>query len=61
MSEDKKLLTVDDLSNLLKISKKSIYKNYKNWQIPYIKMGKIIRFNETSLKMWLNSKTKNGD
>ncbi len=44
MSEDKKLLTVDDLSNLLKISKKSIYKNYKNWQIPYIKMGKTIRF-----------------
>ncbi len=58
MTKEDKLLTVDDLSSFLKISKKSIYQNYKNWGIPYIKMGKIIRFDENSIKLWLSSRSK---
>ncbi len=61
LEQDNKLITIDDLSSFLNISKTSVYHNYKNWGIPHNKFGGIIRFNTQDIKVWLETnKQENG-
>ena len=50
------LLTIEELSERLKIPKKTIYKWTQSNQIPCIKLGKHLRFVETDIDQWLKSK-----
>ena len=55
-SNDEKLLTINEISELLNVTKGWIYartmKKSKN-QIPHYKLGKFIRFNLNEVLTWL--------
>jgi len=50
-----KVLTIDELSEKLKIPKKTIYKWTREKKIPCAKIGKHLRFIESDIDQWLKS------
>lgn len=51
------ILDVQGVADLLKQSKKTIYKKVSNNEIPYIKTGKNLLFNRQHILDWLEDKT----
>ncbi|RJP59051.1 MAG: DNA-binding protein [Candidatus Auribacter fodinae] len=57
-----RLLTVDELSEKLSLSKSTIYDYVHRGLIPYIKITKAVRFRPSAIERWINKKvvkTKN--
>jgi len=54
-------LDVNQLSKMLNIKPKTIYDWVHKNSIPYVKLGKLLRFDENEIRRWLESKraTKN--
>lgn len=52
-----KLLTVEEIAEVLNVKQSTIY----NWThlgfIPHIKIGKLLRFNQNDVLDWLNKKS----
>jgi len=48
-----KLLTPEELSSILNVKVSTIYKWTHMGIIPFIKMGKLIRFKEEDIKEWI--------
>lgn len=62
MNEIIDLLTVDQLARKLNITVSWIYSHTRKKgdnSIPYLKIGKYIRFSENDVRLWLHSKQKN--
>jgi excisionase family DNA binding protein len=55
---DEKLLNVIEVSDMLNISKSSIYNYVKTQEIPSIKIKGRLLFSRTDLTTWVNSKKK---
>jgi len=55
-----KILTIDELSEKLKIPKKTLYKWTKEKRIPCVKLGKHLRFIESDINQWLKESYYNG-
>ena len=53
-----KLLNVSQLSEILNIKTKTIYDWTHKGMIPYIKMGKLVRFNSDDIEKWVTSNKK---
>lgn len=51
-----KLLTVDELAKILSVKKSTIYQWVHLGLIPYIKLGRFVRFREKDIQKWLASK-----
>jgi len=51
-----KLLTVDDVAKVLSVKKSTIYQWVHMRLIPYIKVGRFVRFKEKDIQKWLQSK-----
>lgn len=51
-----KLIDIQTLSTLLSIKPKTIYDWVHKNQIPYVKIGRLVRFDENEIKRWLGSK-----
>ena len=49
------IFDVQGLADLLKVSKKWIYANIKEMNIPYIKLRGHIRFKKSAIDKWLNA------
>ncbi len=49
------LLTVNEISKMLKISKAKIYYLIQRKQIPHIKIGRNVRVFESQLRQWLET------
>ena len=45
-----RLLTIDDVAGLLKISKSTLYRWVNKREIPFVKLGGKLRFNEDEIK-----------
>jgi len=56
----KSLLTVKELSELLKISPCTIYRMVCEEYIPHIKIGHSVRFEERAIETWLAKRSKKG-
>lgn len=54
------LLTIQELSQILKISKKTIYGWVHDNYVPYMRLGGAVRFRERDIETWLNKRTKEG-
>ena len=54
---ERRYLTIDELSKLLKITKKSIYDLVYTDRIPNTKVGNRLRFREDLIYLWLDEKT----
>lgn len=48
-----KLITPEELGNMLGVSLHTVYQWTSKRQIPYIKVGRLIRFSETEILEWL--------
>lgn len=51
-----KLIDVPTLSRLLNVKEKTIYDWIRRDYVPYLKLGRLIRFDEDEIKEWLKSK-----
>jgi excisionase family DNA binding protein len=49
------LLTPDEICSILKIKKQRLYEWVHFNQIPYIKVGRFLRFSRKQIKEWLES------
>lgn len=54
MSADVKFLTVEDVSEMLQVSRITIY-NLKKKGLPFLKIGKNIRFDQQEVLGWIKS------
>jgi len=55
------LLTADDLAKLFNTPIKTIYKWVSEKKIPYIKLGKLLRFDRALIQAWLSERSNHGD
>jgi len=51
-----KLLTIDELAEVLSAKKSTIYQWVHLGLIPHIKVGRLLRFRERDIEKWLSSK-----
>ena len=51
-----KLLTIDELAVIIKVKKSTIYQWVHLRLIPYIKVGRLLRFREEDIQKWLISR-----
>ncbi|MHB9141988.1 MAG: helix-turn-helix domain-containing protein [Paludibacter sp.] len=55
-----KLLTVDELSEILQVSKPTIYR-WVHWEfIPHYKIGNAVRFEMKAVEKWLKARETKG-
>jgi excisionase family DNA binding protein len=59
MSADVKFLTVDDVSEMLQVTRSTVY-NLKKRGLPYIKLGKNIRFDQKEVVDWIKANRSEG-
>jgi len=52
-----KLLNIEELSNLLGVEVSTLYIWTHRKTIPFIKVGRLIRFKESAIQAWLQQKT----
>lgn len=50
------MLTVDDLSQMLKVSRVAIYKWVRLKTVPYFHINKAVRFSPSDIEKWLEEK-----
>ncbi len=51
-----KLLTIDELAEVLSVKKSTIYQWVHLGLIPHIKVGRLLRFKEGNIQKWLVSR-----
>lgn len=56
---EKKYLGVEELATILSISKNTIYSWISQRKIPYIKVGRLVRFDAKEIDRWLKENTNN--
>ncbi len=54
MASDIKFLTVEDVAEMLQVTRTTIY-NLKKQGLPFIKLGKNIRFDQDEVVDWVRS------
>jgi excisionase family DNA binding protein len=54
MSTDVKFLTIDDVSEMLQVTRSTVY-NLKKRGLPFIKLGKNIRFDQKEVVDWVKA------
>ena len=53
-NEDKKLLTITDISTYLSIKQKTLYAKVESGEIPHYRIGHLIRFRLDDINAWLD-------
>lgn len=53
-----RLLTVDDLADLLQFKRQSIYNLVHKGKIPFIKVGNALRFKVSDIEKYINTEIK---
>lgn len=56
MAKEYGYLTIEDVAKMLKVARSTVYK-FKEMGMPFIKIGKTIRFNEAAVIEWLEKHT----
>lgn len=59
--KDKKLLTVGELAEFLRVPKSWVYDRTYRDKIPHIKLGKLLRFDLEKIEEWLKEKERETD
>lgn len=58
LNSKEELLSVEEACKYLKCPKTWLYDKVRQRKIPYIKVGKYLRFKKADLDKWLTTKTK---
>jgi len=56
ISSGGKLLTIDDLAHFLNVKAKTLYSMVHRSEIPFIKVGRLLRFNREHIETWLSNR-----
>jgi excisionase family DNA binding protein len=51
-----KLMTIDELSAYLNVKPKTLYDWTYKKQIPYLKLGRLVRFDQEEIDKWMKEK-----
>ena len=51
-----KLMTIQELSAVINVKVKTIYDWTYKKQIPYIKLGRLVRFDQDEIEKWMKEK-----
>ncbi len=54
MGKEYSYLTIEDVSEMLKVARSTVYK-FKDMGMPFIKIGKVIRFKDNEVMEWVES------
>lgn len=54
MGKEYSYLTIEDVSEMLKVARSTVYK-FKDMGMPFIKIGKTIRFKDNEVMEWVES------
>ena len=57
MSSDVKFLTIEDVADMLQVTRTTVY-NLKKKGLPFIKIGKNIRFNQEDVVAWVMNNSR---
>lgn len=57
MASDVKFLTIEDVAEMLQVTRTTIY-NLKKQGLPFIKLGKSIRFNQDEVIDWVMTNSR---
>jgi len=52
-----RLLTVADLSDVLQVSRSTVYRWVQSDFIPHLKIGGVVRFEKKTVRKWLDKRT----
>ncbi len=58
MAADIKFLTIEDVSEMLQVTRTTVY-NLKKQGLPFIKLGENISFDQEEVVKWVRSNSKN--
>jgi excisionase family DNA binding protein len=56
MNKPEKLLTLVEATEILGLSLSTLYKYVEKSMIPHLRIGRSIRFNPSTLEMWIKSR-----
>ncbi len=56
MAREFSYMTIEDVAEMLKIARSTVYK-FKDMGMPFIKIGKTIRFKDDEVVKWVESHT----
>lgn len=54
------LLTVDQIAEMLQVKTGTVYQWVHEGFVPHIKLGRLVRFNESEVMEWLRKRTVEG-
>lgn len=54
----KQLLTAEDVAKILQVNTQTVYQLKARHQIPFVKIGGAVRFDEEQIQEWIESKRK---
>ena len=54
----KQLLKAEDVAKLLQVNTQTVYQLKARHQIPFIKIGGAVRFDEEKIQEWITAKSK---
>lgn len=60
MAKEFSYLTIEDVAEMLKVARSTVYK-FKEMGMPFIKLGKTIRFKDAEVVEWVESHTISND
>ena len=52
-----RLMTIEEVADFLQVKKNTIYKKIQRGQIPYIKMGGLLRFDPQQIEAYVKART----
>jgi len=55
-----KLLTTEEIAELLGVRESTIYQWTQQGFIPHVKLGRLVRFREADITKWLDERSENG-
>lgn len=58
--EEKELLTTTEVAKWLKVAESTIRKWVHYGFIPYVKLGRAVRFREKDIEVWIEERTEKG-
>ena len=53
MKDIEKLLNIDEVSDLIGLSQSTIYKMVNTKRIPYVKVGRLVKFEPSKIRLWI--------
>lgn len=55
-----RLMTPEEVAKMLGVKPSTIYQWKHQGYIPHVKLGRLLRFRESDINQWIETKTENG-